>query len=570
MATSGGRIGNAGDEERAELLKAGAKNDITDDSSESDNDMPGVCDCDMQTALGFLKDLAISSIFWYVLCTLEVPDQAMNYFLLAFAVCMLIWRIYRAFGYVPDTGGVDIPYTAAYFASDNKEMYIVATVHISPRAPKDVLAVMESVNPDVAMIELDEERLDRMRDPDEQPVAIPEPKPEDLQPITVTRPGMEPIRVLAQRANWNAEWASDVIRGSLIFDESNAYAMCDQSNMGMHGSIALVKRGSADGEWAPFMLKAHNAYKCGAQAVLVVSGQDRLPINRIGGGSGGIQSELKIAWRTKNCGFPPVPLLLLPQTEGERLETLCREHGDPVSAEFTIMQDHYPRRTLRLRLCQACSLLFTGIGVLYGIIGCFQVEVGAEFTVAEIEAKARGIPCACIDVDLNRFWNRLGGAIIPTPCNLLNSFWCWMAFPRVLWNVLFPPLGNVDVMGGMMLHAASFPLRTWVAFILAGFCASQITSHILALFGWGASKAVQEAGGVESEKDRDNLQQYIMLGIQMYILPQVYTAIAASRDEAMYQMIVKKSRVLDKKRMVVVVGAAHSNGILQRCRSRGL
>lgn len=66
------------------------------------------------------------------------------------------------------------------------------------------------------------------------------------------------------------------------------------------------------------------------------------------------------------------------------------------------MPDGYPRRSLRKRLCQAVALLFSGIGVLYGVIECFAVDVGSEFLAAEAAAAARGIPCACIDVDLNR------------------------------------------------------------------------------------------------------------------------------------------------------------------------
>jgi len=265
-----------------------------------------------------------------------------------------------------------------------------------------------------------------------------------------------------------------------------------------------------------------------------------------------------------------VPLLLLPQTEGERLRSFCRQPGAPsVSAEFRVMPDAYPRRTLRRRLCQAFALMFSGIGILYGVIQCFAVEVGAEFLAAEQAAHARGIPCTCIDVDLNRFWSRLGAAVLPSPCNLFSSLCAWLAFPRVLFRVLFPPRGNVDVIGSMFLHGASFPLRTWVAFVLAGFCASTVTNKILELFGSGAERAAEQTGAV-SKEDRDIVQAYIMLAIEMYMLPQIYDAVAASRDEAMYQSIVTKSRERAARRLVVVVGAGHANGILQRARTLGL
>ena len=45
-------------------------------------------------------------------------------------------------------------------------MFMVATIHISPRSPDDVDAVIASPNvaADTVMIELDDERLDKMRD----------------------------------------------------------------------------------------------------------------------------------------------------------------------------------------------------------------------------------------------------------------------------------------------------------------------------------------------------------------------------------------------------------------------
>jgi len=275
--------------------------------------------------------------------------------------------------------------------------------------------------------------------------------------------------------------------------------------------------------------------------------------------------DLRVALSTCSCGFPPIPVLLLPRDEGERLAARCA--AGAAHAELKVLADGYPRRTLRRRLCQACALVFSGIGVLYGVIQCFDVEVGAEFLAAELAAAARGIPCTCIDVDLNRFWSRLGAAVLPTPCNLARSLLAWLAFPRVCFQVLFPPRGNVDVLGSMVLHATSFPLRTWVAFIIAGFCASFVTKHLLLLFGFGVEQA-GEGAGVVSKEDRDAVQAWIMLGVEMYMMPQVYDAVAASRDEAMYHSIVEKGR--RARRFVAVVGAGHANGILQRARTLGL
>merc|ERR1712100_542667 len=115
----------------------------------------------------------------------------------------------------------------------------------------------------------------------------------------------------------------------------------------------------------------------------------------------------------------------------------------------------------------------------------------------------------------------------------------------------------------MVLHAFSFKFRTWVAFFLAGFAASWVTSHILELFTSGTERVAEHTGLVD-KKDREDTTDLILLWLQLYMLPRVFEAVAASRDEVMYRSIVTKSRQLGSKRMVVVVGAGHSNGILQR------
>jgi len=415
------------------------------------------------------------------------------------------------------------------------------------------------------MIELDNERLDRMRDVED--VAPQKPRLEDLQPIKITMANGNSSTVHAQRALWNSERSGDTVEGDIIFDESNAYGL-EKADASWEGRIALINRGSPnDGEFAPFALKAFNAARAGAEAVFVIDRGNDLPLNRIGGTT--LLDDLRVAVKACSCGFPSIPLMMLTRDEGEKLRQLCTSNTSTrlAYAELEVIPDNYPRRTLRLRLCQASALLFSGIGILYGIIQCFNVEVGAEFLAAEAAARARGIPCACIDVDINHFWGRLGSAVVPHPCNIMKSLLSWLAFPRVCFQFLFPPRGNVDVLGSMLLHAISFPMLTWVAFILAGFCSSFVTNHILALFGFGVEK-VGENTGVVSKEDSQAVQEWIMIAIELYLLPQIYDAVAASRDEAMYKSIVEQSH--RSKRSVVVVGAGHANGILQRARVRGL
>merc|ERR1719197_1973368 len=115
--------------------------------------------------------------------------------------------------------------------------------------------------------------------------------------------------------------------------------------------------------------------------------------------------EMRVAYHTRSLGFPPIPCIMVPQSDGERLAKLCAGAEDerfPLQVEFEVMPDLYPRRTLRRNLCQTCLLFGSGVGILYGIVRCFNVEVGGEFMAAEKAATARGVPCVCIDVDMNR------------------------------------------------------------------------------------------------------------------------------------------------------------------------
>eukprot|EP00931_Biecheleriopsis_adriatica_P090249 TRINITY_DN64264_c0_g1_i1.p1 TRINITY_DN64264_c0_g1~~TRINITY_DN64264_c0_g1_i1.p1 ORF type:complete len:566 (+),score=116.08 TRINITY_DN64264_c0_g1_i1:61-1758(+) len=564
----------ASNEETVELLQTPLRQDVESGSTASEDVSEGESDQSSGRAhmfLWFVFDLAASAAFWYVVCQ-PASDLVFYGILAALALAMLAWRIYRAYFAESELNSENIPYTAACVQSNGKELFLVATVHISPRAPKDVELVINNTKPDITMIELDEERLDRMREAPPEEV-VQEPKPEDLQQImikTAAAGQKQPVsmQVRAQRALWNAEGAGKRVSGEIIFDEDDEYGLGEgfAAPSSVDSYLALVRRGGPEGEWAPFALKAHKAARAGASAVLVVNSDEKLPLNRIGGGT--LRGDLRVACATCNCGFPSVPVLLLPKQQGEQLIELAKSSSCP-TADFEIMQDLYPRRSLAGRLCQNCALIFSGIGVLYGVIQLFAVEVGGEFLAAEIAARANGIRCVCIDVDLNRFWSRLGWALLPTPCNLANSLLSWLAFPRLCFQFLFPPRGSIDVFGGMILHGASFSCKTWVAFILAGVCASFITNNLLKLLGSGAERGAEEAGVVK-EKDRDDATVWIMLAIELYMLPQIYDAVAASRDEAMYERMVRKCREFASKRMVVVVGAGHSNGILQRVRSRGL
>jgi hypothetical protein len=448
-------------------------------------------------------------------------------------------------------------------------MFLVATIHISPKAPLDVIEVIEKTSPDVVMIELDDERLDKMKGPVEVPKDR-KPKQEDLQEITIEMQGNEApetIKMYAQRALWNAEWAGEALDGRLLFDQNNPYGLIESKSGQTFKYMSLVRRGAPADEFAPFALKAHLAARGGAGAVLIMNKDESLPMARIGT-SNQISHDLKVAYYSRSCGFPPIPAFMITKSDGDKLMAALTD-GTRVDGRLRIREDAYPRRTLRKKLCQGCALIFSGIGILYGIIQCFAVEVGGEFIAAEETAYDKNLPCECIDSNLNDFWGRLGEALIPYPYNVIDAILAWLAFPRIALKALFPPRENVDVFGSMVIHAASFKIRTWVAFFLAGFCASWVTRHIMLLFTSGAERAAEHTGLVKKE-DREDTTDWILFFLQLYMLPRVFEAVAASRDEVMYRSIVAKSRQLGSKRMVVVVGAGHSNGILQRAHSRGL
>lgn len=546
------------------------------------------------TGLQQLQQALLDATF----CVLAVgyallPDAVANGLLGTIAVCVVGWRLRRH--QLAGPSNFVLPYSCGVAEASGRTVFLVATVHISPKAPRDVRAVIAAVQPDVAMIELDLERRDRMTSPE----ALPGPRLEDMQPLRLfglcakdsaaAEACTDEATVLAQRAAWNGELAGKLLVGAIAFDEANPYGATPMSDK-FRGKLALVLHGGPG--VCPFAVKAYHAELGGAQAVLVVDSQPQLAAARLGTG-GTIGSNLSIAWRTRNWGHPRLPVLLLPRDDGLHLLAglrgknndladaaastgtpavangdgfLCRER---VRGELCISEDTYPRRTLPRLLCQQCASCCSGIGVLYGVIQCFNVEVGAEFMAAEEQAKAQNIPCACIDVDMNSFWSRLAASVMPTPRNLLDAILSWMALPRLALQMLFPPLGNVDVFGATVLHVASFPIRTWIAFGLAAFCSSTVLNCLLTGATYASERGAEQAGAV-SAKDRADIQPIITMVIYFYMLPQVYAAVVASRDEAMYRSIVAECRARDARRIAVVVGAGHANGILHRVRTRGL
>merc|ERR1712173_403481 len=109
--------------------------------------------------------------------------------------------------------------------------------------------------------------------------------------------------------------------------------------------------------------------------------------------------------------------------------------------------------------------------------------------------------------------------------------------PRIAFQFLFPPRGTMDVLGVTFLHKASFPCKTWFSLILAAVCAKFISSNFLKLLASGAELLAEETGVVKKAA-----KTYILLAMHIYLLPQIYDAVVTSRDESMYEQIVKKCR----------------------------
>jgi len=379
---------------------------------------------------------------------------------------------------------------------------------------------------------------------------------------------------------WNAERGGETVSGRVVFDASNPYGLnraADSVNNPLCGNIALFHRGGPPGVVAPFAMKAHIAGRAGAVAALIIDGPQAPPI-RARFGEASLTDEMRIACRSRSCQLPPIPTLLLPHADGQRvLESLCLDPQDGggstpgnVYADFIVVQDGFPRPPLWRRLCQECAFVASGVCVLYGVIDCLAVDVGEEFVMAQTAAQARGVPCKCIDVDTDRLCRRVGAALAPTPCNLLRAAAAWLALPRALWCGLFPREGSVDILGCSILHMMSFNCKTWFAMLFAGLCAGSIVGSLLYLFGSGAEAAGEHAGVVPKGSDAAAIQSWIMMAVEMYVFPRLYEAVAVSRDEAMYLGIRACAREHRARRLVVVVGAAHANGILKRATERGL
>jgi len=472
---------------------------------------------------------------------------------------------------------------------DDRELVIVATVHVSPRATEDVEAVLCKFGPfDVVMIELDEERLGQMR--------FAQPETKDLQPITITRDdGRDNLELFAQRATWNNQWKDRKISGPIIFNADDPHGVTltkeqrarndalepNEIGNSNNSHLALVYADGPRDEQVPATRKVYNAWCAGAQALIVISSSESLPSRPIG--ELDMWEDLKVAFRTGNFGYPQIPVLVLPHTDGTKLQQLCQAGELGVRGKFEVLEHNHPCRTLSCRVGLEFAFAISGVSILYGVADYLDVEAGTEFTTAEAIATERKVACECIDVSIDNLCGCLKHALVPTPCNVGAAILSWLALPRAMWQSLFPAqptlaqqgggtacLG-VDIIGLMVLHALSFRCRTWCALAATVFLSGLLVVGILHLVGSVAEGAAEEAAGEKvSQSDRGLFTAWIMIGIELFVIGRVYQTVASSRDDAMYKRIVSVVRTRpEAKRFVAVVGAAHANGILSRLKQYG-
>eukprot|EP00405_Crypthecodinium_cohnii_P039864 CAMPEP_0206540590 /NCGR_PEP_ID=MMETSP0325_2-20121206/9079_1 /ASSEMBLY_ACC=CAM_ASM_000347 /TAXON_ID=2866 /ORGANISM="Crypthecodinium cohnii, Strain Seligo" /LENGTH=678 /DNA_ID=CAMNT_0054038309 /DNA_START=324 /DNA_END=2358 /DNA_ORIENTATION=+ len=597
---------------------------------------------------------------------------------LAAASTLLSWRIWRRWDLIRRRWGAwrgtstsevhpqhsaleadDLPYSCGQAqVSTNRQLYLVGTMHISPKAPRDVTAVVDVVKPDCVLIELDVERRDRII-PDKQldmadlqpvhvqncslvretapsqspleramsnaaqnfnwpdspspssPSASGSPQPRSKSPkspkdtgnsgnsgvqngqtathtaaaatggaatamelgasptpaTSSTAPALPwaPWTVNAQRASWNGLKKGTLVRGDVVFVPSNEFG-AHHFDVDLTGKVVLVRRGGPG--FRTFALKAHHAEKANAIALLVVDTHTKLSPHRFGTG-GGLWTNLRVAWSTRSLSVPRLPTLLLPKVSGEHILASVEQRKDrepPVQVRFEVKEDSFPVRSLPQMMCHNVAAILTGISILYGVIQCFGIEVGLEFDAGyELSLRDR-IPCKCIDVDMNRLFKRLFACMVPRPENLWNALSTWLALPRAIVKGLFPPKSDVDVFGATLLHLLSLRIRTWIALSVATMAASLICGSILNSAAAASERGIEQTGAVSSE-DRDDVTTFISAIVQAYALPQVYTAILVSRDEAMARNIVRQMEDLDSRKAVAIVGAMHSNGILAHIRN---
>lgn len=477
---------------------------------------------------------------------------------------------------------------------DGKQVYLVGTMHVSPGSVEDVQRAADEIDPDVYMIELDFDRLAAMKEAENPPIC---------DQWLFNKDGKS---VRGVHTDWNSALHKRNYTGTLTFEKEHD----------LHGKILLAPM--IKGNVASFVYAAE---KRGAEAVFfldrdgkTVKKPEKLPTPRASVKSvsstssyeslnESTMSETPIAregapnaaegyeyhasskqiesdsccslsyfcCKTGRNTSPEIPCYLVPNN-------MFNMQDEGLAVEFQVRSGNVGQpRTCRRMCCQTTCLTLTGIGVMYGLIRMAGCKVGGEFLLADKLARERGKALATIDMGMGRLGAALLDRLIPYPRNLWYMIIAWASVPRHLLTWLFLPMGHkLDIVLNMLYGFARFKCRTWLAFLVGVGAATAILTGVILLIQYG-SKAVatgtsSAAGSDEEESDKIGDTVFLVVGvaIQVYLYPVVYKGLLDSRDEQMYRGVVAQIRRRpNAEKFMIVIGAAHSNGMIRRMYERG-
>lgn len=447
-------------------------------------------------------------------------------------------------------------------AINEKEIYIIGTLHVSPGSVRDVTAVSEEVNPDAYLIELDRERLDAMRDRDKEP-----------KPCTQELKLTDAITTKSVNAEWNGLLHKKNVQATLIFSKDKSAAEqssieVDDGVSSLSGKILVVPVPQDKRE----MYITLRAQKREAAAVLFVDigktvedAPSRLILS-----TGGFFKQTGTCCKMRSPKLPEIPAYLIP---GDVLEKF--QKGEQIEINVDSRHVGIPS-TANKMWCRALVIYGSGLGILYGIIRLAGVKAGQEFVQADDLAKEKGKPCVTIDMSMDRLGRRICKSLWPTPKNILKYIIAWVSFTRIVLSWFFLPMAHkLDLALNMCMGFGRFKLRTWLAFLLGTICSSLLITGIVLGISYASAESARAASSGKSEEEQAYIAnlvfQLVALGINLWFFPAIYYGLLDSRDEQMYRGIVAQVRARPHlKKFVVVIGAAHSNGILRRLRERGI
>jgi len=503
-------------------------------------------------------------IYWDELYIINeyLPGIEWYGFLLVFPIlcfCRLFWLLVWPRQKEPKSVNSSV---AKMVEMDNAvKICIIGTLHVSPGSVRDVSRVADEFNPDAYLIELDRARLDAMRERNAKP-----------EPVTTMLKLTDYITTKAVHSEWNGLMHKKHIEGSLIFSEElqstreGSSMEKDDGTSSLSGKILVAPLPKELTEMYITII----AQKRGAAGVLFVDTDktaDDEP-SRLILSVGGFWKQTGTCCRLRSAKLPEIPAYLIPGDvmsqfqSGQLIVMDVNSNGLGVASRATKMW------------CRACVIYGSGLGILYGLMRLAGVKAGGEFLISDDLAAEQGKPCVTIDMSMERLGHKICKSITPTPRNILKCILAWLAFTRIVLSwFLLPMPQKLDLALNMCMGFGRFRPRTWFAFLLGTLCSGLLITGIVLLLSYALAAGAREAASGEEDKDwiQNLVFQLVGISINLWFFPGIYYGLLDSRDEQMYRGIVAQIRARPHlKKFVVVIGAAHSNGILRRLRSRGI